>query len=63
MSKVPDYKELYIKMLRASEQAVRILTQAQRECEELYVSEPKEGSAAVPSDEAAPGPGNRPDGI
>ena len=31
-----DYKEMYLKMVRASEQAIRILVEAQRECEELY---------------------------
>ena len=33
-----DYKEMYLKMMRASEEAIRILIQAQQECEELYVS-------------------------
>lgn len=35
-----DYKEMYLKMVRASEQAIRILVEAQRECEELYISQP-----------------------
>ena len=34
-----DYKEMYQKMMRASEQAIRILVEAQRECEELYLSQ------------------------
>lgn len=34
---MPDYKELYFKMLGASEDAIRILVQAQQECEELYL--------------------------
>ena len=33
-----DYKELYLKMLRANEAAMRILMAAQQECEELYLS-------------------------
>ena len=37
---MPDYKEMYLKMFRASEQAVNILIAAQRECEELYLSSP-----------------------
>lgn len=36
-----DYKEMYLKMVRASEQAIRILVEAQRECEELYLSRPE----------------------
>lgn len=31
---------MYLKMVRASEQAIRILVEAQRECEELYMSQP-----------------------
>lgn len=33
-----DYKEMYLKMMRASEEAIRILIQAQQECEEMYVT-------------------------
>ena len=36
---MPDYKEMYLKMLRASEEAVTILIKAQQECEELYVNQ------------------------
>ena len=32
-----DYKELYLKMLCASEQAITLLIAAQRECEERYI--------------------------
>ncbi|MPN63724.1 hypothetical protein SDC9_211490 [bioreactor metagenome] len=35
---MPDYKEMYFKIFKASEQAINILVSAQRECEELYVS-------------------------
>ena len=34
-----DYKEMYLKMMRATEEAIRILIQAQQECEEMYVNE------------------------
>lgn len=33
-----DYKEMYLKMMRASEEAICILIQVQQECEEMYVS-------------------------
>lgn len=36
-----DYKEMYLKMFRASEQAIKILIKAGRECEELYISSPE----------------------
>lgn len=32
-----DYKEMYLKMMRASEEAIRILVKAQQECEEMYL--------------------------
>ena len=51
---MPDYKEMYLKMVRASERAINILIQAQQECEELYLS----GSelTVFPDKEKAPGP-------
>ncbi len=36
---MPDYKEMYLKLFRASEQAINTLIQAQRQCEELYISQ------------------------
>ena len=33
-----DYKEMYLKMVRATEQAIDILIEAQRECEEMYLA-------------------------
>ena len=38
--KMIDYKELYLTMFRATEKAMNILAEAQRECEELYCEEP-----------------------
>lgn len=37
---MPNYKEMYFKLFRASEQAIHTLIQAQQECEELYISQP-----------------------
>ena len=36
-----DYKEMYLKMMRASEAAIKILVKAQQECEEMYISQPE----------------------
>ena len=33
-----NYKEMYLTMMRAAEDAIRILIEAQRKCEELYLS-------------------------
>lgn len=43
-----NYNEMYLKMFRAAEQAINILTAAQRECEELYVSSPGPELTVVP---------------
>ena len=34
-----DYKKLYLKMVNASEDAIRILIAAQQECEEIIISD------------------------
>ena len=34
-----DHKEMYLKMARATEEAMNILIRAQRECEEIYLDE------------------------
>ena len=38
---MPDYKKRYLKLFQATEQAINTLIEAQRECEELYISEPE----------------------
>ena len=45
---MPDYREMYLKMMRASEQALRILIEAQQECEELYLSAEDEPIRILP---------------
>lgn len=46
-----NYEELYHKMVNATEDAMRILIQAQQECEELYLQagdqEKTENSQAI----------------
>ena len=44
---VPDYKEMYFTLFRASEQAIDTLIQAQRMCEELYLDEQESDSKIV----------------
>ncbi len=36
---MPNYKEMYLKLFRATETAINGLIAAQRECEELYISD------------------------
>lgn len=33
-----NYKKMYLKLFRATEEAVNLLIDAQRACEELYIS-------------------------
>lgn len=36
---MPDWKEMYLTMVRDTEKAIRILEESQRKCEELYLQE------------------------
>jgi len=49
---MPDYKEMYLTMLRASEQAINIMIVAQQECEGHYISssEPELTAAPLPAE-------------
>ena len=55
---MPDYKEMYLTMVRATERAINILIEAQQKCEEMYVgsSDEEEG---IPSAGAAERGGGR----
>lgn len=43
---MPDYKEMYLKMLAASEEAIRIIIEAQQDFEEMYIKDCEENDAA-----------------
>ena len=49
MNFMTDWKEMYLTMMRGTEQAIRILIETQRKCEELYLSA-EEPAPAPPSD-------------
>ena len=53
--KMPDYKELYFKMFRASEEAIRRLVAVRQECEERYLSSQEAENEVVPSEQKASG--------
>lgn len=59
-----DYKEMYFKLLRATEEAIRILIAAQQDCEEQYLSAPESTLKVSPGlmqrEEAVTGGGNHP---
>lgn len=36
---VPDYKKMYLEMMRETEKAINILIAAQRRCEEIHIGQ------------------------
>jgi hypothetical protein len=44
---MPDYKEMYLTMMRETEKAINILIEAQRKCEEMYLRETDEENCAA----------------
>lgn len=57
---MPDYKEMYLKLFRASEEAVNVLIAAQQECEELYISAPEPGLKVITLPEQGDGDEGKP---
>lgn len=45
---MPDWKEMYLTLMRSTEQAVRVLTEAQQKCEELYIEEEEPALTLLP---------------
>ena len=44
---MPDYKKRYLRMFRASEDAINLLIEAQRECEKACLSLPDAGCEVI----------------
>ncbi|MBR1689892.1 MAG: hypothetical protein IJ713_03850 [Oscillibacter sp.] len=51
---MPDWKEMYLHLMRETERAVRILTEAQQHCEELYLDAPVPRLIVLSPEAAAP---------
>ena len=45
--KTVDYKEMYLKLFRATETAIRVLVEAQQECEEVENGEESSGKTKI----------------
>ena len=45
---MPDYKEMYLTLFRATEQAINTLIVAQQKCEELYMDAPQAALTILP---------------
>ncbi len=47
---MPDYKELYLDLMRATEQAIRTLVEAQQDCEDKILYEEHYRNDETPSE-------------
>lgn len=43
---MPDYKEMYLTMMRATEGTLNLLIDAQRKCEQIYIEDKESESDA-----------------
>lgn len=50
-----DYKEMYLHLMRDTEKAIRLLIEAQQECEEMYLSAPEPELTALGQEESTGG--------
>lgn len=50
VTNMADYKEMYRKLVQASEAAINILVDAQRECEEMYIASPEAKLTILPKE-------------
>lgn len=46
-----DYKKMYMRLFHAVTDSIEILTKAQQDCEELYISEEEPKLIVLPTDE------------
>ena len=54
MSDYADYKTMYYTMMQASEKAIRILIEAQRQCEEIYLNQREPSLTLLPIKDTGP---------
>lgn len=52
---MPDYKKMYLHIVRETERAINILIDAQRACEEMYLSAPEPEITLFPKKEEEQG--------
>ncbi|MBR2896135.1 MAG: hypothetical protein IKC03_10845 [Oscillospiraceae bacterium] len=45
---MPNYKEMYLKLFRATEETISRLIEVQQECEEMYISAPEPEIKVIP---------------
>ena len=38
---MPNYREMYLEMVRGTEKAINILIDVKKKCEEMYISSPE----------------------
>ena len=50
---MPDYKEMYLTMVRATEKAINILIEAQQKYEEMYINASSKEDAKYKADDSS----------
>lgn len=50
-----DYREMYLHLMRETDKAIELLIQAQRDCEEMYISAPEPELTALGQEESTGG--------
>lgn len=48
---MPDYKKMYLRLFQASEDAINLLIEAQRECEEMFLADKVQQPIVLPKPE------------
>lgn len=48
---MPDYKKMYLRLFHAVTDSIEILTKAQQDCEELYISDDEPKVIVLPMEE------------
>ncbi len=46
---MPDYREMYLQLCRATEQAITVLIESQQKVEDLYLSETEQNVSLLPT--------------
>ena len=52
---MPDYKKMYLRLFQASEDAINLLVEAQRECEEMFLTDETQQPIVLPKPDKTEG--------
>ena len=52
---MPDYKKMYLRLFQATEDAINLLVEAQRECEEMFLTDETQQPIVLPKPDKTEG--------